>query len=184
MKSKADPERDTNTVENTMVPVIGHNVRTPTEVATEQKPYVGASLLRALSVALIDLEQNSHNPILITSYERDTRPGLMRLERHELDVRDNGNEYVNLELNIVAFSLGRTEMCNDKGELSAVPILTLETKDGKLLNLFSPSVLRCFISRLRVHLFDGALSDIHPIKLKLVRRQTSNERSMYWLERP
>lgn len=184
MNTRTRNDRDENIVDNTMTPLHGKNDSYQSGPLATEIDESCQSKIRALSTMLIAIEQNQPECVLITSYDCNTREGAMRREKHECDVTDNGNDYVNIVLDIVAFTLGRTDMADSAGQFSAVPILTLECTDGKLLSLFSPSVLRCFISRLRTHFLDGQLDEKHPIKLKLVRRSTSNERSMYWLERP
>ncbi len=139
---------------------------------------------RALTVLLLDVEKNEGAGSVITSYDSSTRDGAMRRERHECDVEDNGEKYINTNLSIVAFTCSITEMANDNGEFSHIPVLTLELSGGELLSLFSAPVLRCFIARLRTHFIDGPLTDEHPIVLKLIKRQTQAKRSMYWLMRP
>lgn len=138
----------------------------------------------ALSVVQQAVERNDSEYTFVCSYDMNTRDGAERRERHECDVEDNGKKHVNSVLEIIHFTLTKTQLPNDQGELQTLPLLTLETKTGQLVNLFSAPALRCFISRLRTHLMDGALNEKHPIKLKLVNRETSNKRSMYWFDRP
>lgn len=155
-----------------------------TEVAKTKVQAFDDAVPRALTVLLLDVEKNEGAGSIITSYDSTTRDGAMRRERHECDVEENGEKYINTNLDIVAFTCAITEMANENGEFSHVPVLTLELANGDLLNLFSAPVLRCFIARLRTHFIDGPLDDKHPITLRLVKRQTQAKRSMYWLMRP
>lgn len=142
------------------------------------------AICKAMHVMLVQVEQNISENTFMCSYDVDTRDGIERRERHECDVQDNGNQYINKTLDIGWFTIGVTEMADESGEFHKVPILTLECTNGDLLNLFSSPALRCFIGRLRTHILDGPLGPEHPIKLVLVARETKGARRMYWLERP
>lgn len=142
------------------------------------------AICQAMHVMLVKTEQNLSDVTFMASYDTLNREGIMRRERHECDVTDNGNQYLNKTLEIAYFTIGVTELPNEQGEFAKVPITTLECTNGDLLNLFSAPALRCFIGRLRTHILDGPLGPNHPITLVLVARETKGARRMYWLERP
>lgn len=143
----------------------------------------GEAVCMAMGAMALQIAKGGDEYQLITSWVRNEKGGLERLERHECDVEENGVAMVNIPVKIAHFSLKPHILPDNDGTLKTLPALTLETVDGLLFTLFSATALKTFTARLRTHLATGQLSEKRPLALKLVQREGGENRKYYWFER-
>ena len=124
---------------------------------------------------------NEHE--FVSTWDITTAEGAARREAHILDADDNGADWINRRIEIVAVSVRPIEFPDEAGELVKTARVVLEDKSGALIRLNSLFVLRNLQTRLTTHFMSGTLSAEHPLVLELQRKPTKENRSMYYLAR-
>lgn len=125
------------------------------------------------------------------TFDVHTPAGIRRREKHDADECEPADEWINKDFNVVAASVGLAEFPGPGGEVVIQRRLVLELDTGEMIQLFSNGSVKSFTARLKTHEREGGLSDAHPLRLTLVRRQTKaidpvtkKPSSYYWLNRP
>lgn len=144
----------------------------------------------SMSCGKIDLPMSqdflSDHSIVLTTWDRSTEEGADREERHTVDAKRDGENWINKTMDIVAVSVRAGTLVDDKGEEVTTIFTSIETDKGDIFSLTGSAIADCLIARMRRNISRGPIDEQHPMRLELQRVKCKNDasRSYYWFARP